>query len=1044
MGIWGELGIEATKDKELITKAYRDRLVKVNPEVDSQGFMKLRNAYEEAMKYADTIEEEDNTPIGKWIKKIEANYMNYPKRIDENSWKELLEDEICLALDTKEEARDSLLTFLMSHYVLPQKVWMLFDKEYDIKNIREELYEKFPKDFINYGVIYNIDNPDTIDFDSFEIDEDLDYDTFINLYIALKKAMRGNDREEINKIIEDMDSLGIEYPYFDIEKAVLYIRDSKQTEAIEILERINRLLPNKLEVNYLLGVSYSSQDKVEEALVYYNYILENLDENDFSGKNGKAYCLMKMGQLEEARDLYADILEEDPHNQNADEYYHQISEQLIDVYKKYIAEEPGVTKHKISLAWVQMHTRKIDDALKTLENIEPQGDEIYKYYNILAHCNIGNENFDVALSYFIKWEEVIRKLIDSKEEDTKKQIRRLGYTIFRQGGCYVALKNYEKAIELTDKALEIDPKDIMFYSGKASIYMELKEYQKAVDVCDEALLIDDNNGDIFSIRFRALFELGFYQDSFDDCNNCIRVFPFFLQAYIYKIKILLIYEEYEDAKEIFDYLKESGVTYDEIDVLYGQYLINKTDSTAVDESSAKKLYNELIKKYSEKSRDERNFSLHYVYYIQAVFIEKENPQQALSFIEKAIEEKHDYIGAYYFKGKLLEKLNKKDEAITIYKKVLEINPKHQYANCAIAEIYDEREEYEKALIYHTAQLENAQSLYYFVNRGLAYMAIDKFEEARSDYYEGIKCDPDNPHPYNNIGVTYQYEDQLDKAVENYLEGLKRIENEPATFIYRNMITTLNRLGRYDEAIKYHDIVIKRFNKPFDYKEKAMTLRYACRPAEAIKAIDEWKRVVEYNAENTSEYNSFIGQCYFEMGDLKNAEKYLKAAKNNSQNASEELGYYYMHKMDYKKAIKAFEKERDYHQRNLYLAMCYNYLKKYDKAKAIADKGLEQVNNIGENQYYHLAQKYYLKGALLLEAGRDEEAIIELKKAYKRRKCNTCDFAKCHEASYRIGIYYERKTDYEKALEYFQEALDINPSSVEYRDAVAKIRKKMKR
>ena len=94
MGIWGELGIEATKDKELITKAYRDRLVKVNPEVDSQGFMKLRNAYEEAMKYADTIEEEDNTPIGKWIKKIEANYMNYPKRIDENSWKELLEDEI--------------------------------------------------------------------------------------------------------------------------------------------------------------------------------------------------------------------------------------------------------------------------------------------------------------------------------------------------------------------------------------------------------------------------------------------------------------------------------------------------------------------------------------------------------------------------------------------------------------------------------------------------------------------------------------------------------------------------------------------------------------------------------------------------------------------------------------------------------------------------------------------------------------------------------------------------------------------------------------
>ena len=49
MNIWTILGIGQTDDKGAIKQAYREQLKSVNPEEDADGFMELRNAYEEAI-----------------------------------------------------------------------------------------------------------------------------------------------------------------------------------------------------------------------------------------------------------------------------------------------------------------------------------------------------------------------------------------------------------------------------------------------------------------------------------------------------------------------------------------------------------------------------------------------------------------------------------------------------------------------------------------------------------------------------------------------------------------------------------------------------------------------------------------------------------------------------------------------------------------------------------------------------------------------------------------------------------------------------------
>ena len=52
MTCWIRLGIEPTKDHDVIRGAYRARLPEHHPETDPQGFQALRQAYEAALQYA--------------------------------------------------------------------------------------------------------------------------------------------------------------------------------------------------------------------------------------------------------------------------------------------------------------------------------------------------------------------------------------------------------------------------------------------------------------------------------------------------------------------------------------------------------------------------------------------------------------------------------------------------------------------------------------------------------------------------------------------------------------------------------------------------------------------------------------------------------------------------------------------------------------------------------------------------------------------------------------------------------------------------------
>ncbi|HEX3029193.1 MAG TPA: J domain-containing protein, partial [Clostridia bacterium] len=166
MGIWEVLGIEPTNEVSAIKKAYAAKLKLHHPEDDPEGYQRLREAYDSAIKMSKNKSQEDvlftyiNTLESGWndrtinnidplydsietnfivlnedfINKAIALYDDFSLRIDISKWNKLFDSDVIWNMNNREEINYLMLEFVSEHRYFPQDIWTLFNSTFNWKD----------------------------------------------------------------------------------------------------------------------------------------------------------------------------------------------------------------------------------------------------------------------------------------------------------------------------------------------------------------------------------------------------------------------------------------------------------------------------------------------------------------------------------------------------------------------------------------------------------------------------------------------------------------------------------------------------------------------------------------------------------------------------------------------------------------------------------------------------------------------------------------------------------------------------------------------
>jgi tetratricopeptide (TPR) repeat protein len=310
MSPWTILGIEETRNKKEIKKAYARQLKIYHPEDDPNGFMRLRAAYEEALRLSaflpgnkDNEEENqpslinpaelDHNPTGRKndtgccssLDKAMAIYNDIIKRRDVECWKELF---MGFSLDEYEQFYNIALTFFNEHFHLPFNVWRYLDSELSLCSQNEFLWT----DLVEYD--------SGLSFDCFSPEVQCDFNTYTVLRYKSYEALKQKAYHEAIQIAAKAETLFDRDPSLQKIKGIALFMAQNYDEAIKAFSQVLETEKEDMESLLYRGRLFLMQNNYSTAYKDFSVAIE-IDKKCPEACKGIAFCLAGLKKVEAAR-----------------------------------------------------------------------------------------------------------------------------------------------------------------------------------------------------------------------------------------------------------------------------------------------------------------------------------------------------------------------------------------------------------------------------------------------------------------------------------------------------------------------------------------------------------------------------------------------------------------------------------------------------------------------------------------------------------------------------------------------------------------------
>lgn len=1020
MNIWSVLGIEETKDKDLLKTAYREKLKDVNPEDDQQGFMRLREAYEEALRLADrvplekvfNIRRNDNEfpfPVKDELREVyyelDNLYKDYPRRIDEENWREIFNRDEFISLDSSSDAFEMLIRFLMINFLLPHNIWEIIVDTFDIKKRKIELSEKFPKDFLDF-VIDNSENIDIFNYYLFDNDVDSEKtDEFIKNYLTMNTAIRRNDQDEAKKLMETLEDMEIYHPYLELSRIRIMLHEADEFDHKEIYEAAKNLYdecPDDFNITCLCGDLALLLKNIEDAERFYEEIKE-MEPESTAVKIKFADLAYFKGDFEASRDAYMELLRENNYDNNIRAGMLRANISLIEENKKKLLLDPDNADIKIEIAWSYYQSYKFEEAVNILDGFEPKEEKRFEYYNVKGRSYLCLLDYRSALSCFFRWKEEIEALPKDGDEEIIKKRKRLPYVNFLIADCYLKLKNYEKAELLLNMALSVPHDEIVLsYEANCELKYETGKYEDCLIACEKLLENSGDNYIAYEYMAKSFFELNYIKEAIDACENAIKIYPYAPEPYSLEIEIFLKIGLIDTAKKIIEKYKSLGILSEQIKA-YETLVLVKEEKC----DEAKILLNEL----EESELDDSDLTS-----LLPVYSE---------------------LARYY------EKYNNLSEELHYLKCILSENSNYEFVEGRIGVVYEKLKQYSKAQIFLDRQNKKITKAQFLLASANVKRAMGKFSLAAREYEYVISKDPGNTECYIAAASLYEFLGNLDKAYLYYKKAVEYINEEKKPFLYLSLARVLQGLKQYELARKTYMEYIDKYEICYDLVyDYSVLLQRINESDEAIAFILKYIDCIK-DAKEEQILLERLCTIYANEGYLNNANETFDVIISKYPNdykaykimadAFYYQGLYNVATGYYEKAISLdIEKKENY-----YIDLVENEINKSVFSRTAVKPLIKTALEISEKRktikdYIKLAKVYRITKKYKLAI----QAIEEGLKVTKR--CIGCFYSDCHEMYYEKGRIYEAVKEYDTARECYKQALGICGHNTLYEESLKRI------
>lgn len=378
MNWWEILEISRDSDLKVIKRAYAKLLKIHNPEDDAEGYQRLREAYDKAIKYAKNNKEEkvqDNLSYdvndkansievdnfkskvdidGEIIERNEKNINNiYEKSNNENHvqneieefltkvneiyeddslrkdikvWEELFSKDVVWNVYSSSIIEDYMFEFLINHKDLPLNIWYILDYHFHWTKKERDIYK-------NYGE----EDAEEI-FETLKRINALKYEHIkkinpevIEEYLSLRKA--GEKAFKKREWYEAQLFLISAYNLFDGDTELLnligfyYNRVRDLENSMKFYKLSFQLDKSNLDTNLWLGNNLLVMGCFEEALPHVEaYLFANSEAED--ALNLAGYCYYFIGDLIKAKECFEKLSKINPKNRFAKKYLKNIEAKL--------------------------------------------------------------------------------------------------------------------------------------------------------------------------------------------------------------------------------------------------------------------------------------------------------------------------------------------------------------------------------------------------------------------------------------------------------------------------------------------------------------------------------------------------------------------------------------------------------------------------------------------------------------------------------------------------------------------------------------------